>query len=305
MSIFYYTQTGKKQKLKNKITTLNYVKKFGMISEDKVVSELKSNEAIALYDCKQGVYYNLVFVVNVYIYVVSDEIESFCEYNSSTKIISSTDSFWITNEIEYKIETDIPISVEAIIAKEPNECFCFSPVTSQTCFERYYKYIQGSHFEYVDVLGKKNWKRPMALKHKKLIKTEPILTRVVNLLPYSEKNLNKYVNSLFEISLPISMRKLDAFYKKKERAICIDVNRGIVFGVSNSNSMPISPKRRNLNQIEIEYWSSIIRSSNVSEMDCSDKVDYESFFELNEWLKNRVVVPYKAPGCVKIEWLEE
>lgn len=276
-----------------------------MISDDKVINELRSNNAIALYDCKQDAYYNLVFVVNIYIYAISSKIERYCEFNNSTKMISSENSFWITNEIEYKIETSTPVSLESIIAAEDNKRFFFSKVTSQTSFERYYKYIQDSHLEYVDILGKKNWKRPMALKHKKLLRTEPILTRTVNLLPYSEKSLNEYVNSLFDISSPISRKKLDAFYKKKDRAICVDVNKGVVFGVSNSIAAPFSHKRRNLNQIEIEYWSSIIHSSDADKMDCNEEIDYDSFIELNEWVKDKIVMPYKAPGCTKIEWLEE
>lgn len=303
--MFLITQSGRKQKMVNRIFVRNPVKKYGMILENDVIEELKSNNAIAVYDNKQDIYYNLVFIVNIYVYAVSDKIDSYCEYNDSTKILSSANSFWITNEIEYKIETDTPIPIETIINRNPNEHFCFSKVVSQTCFERYYKYIQDSRCEYIDILGKKNWKRPMALKHKKLIDTEPILTRAVSLLPYSEKALNEYVNSLFEITLPISGKKLDVFYKKKKRAICIDENRGMVFGVSSSVSAPFSAKRRNLNQIEIEFWSSIIRSSDAGKMDYAVKIDYDSFFELIDWTKDKITAPYKAPGCTKVEWLEE
>ena len=49
MSIFYITQTGEEKKLKNKISISDYVKKYGMISDSKVVSELNRNSAIALY----------------------------------------------------------------------------------------------------------------------------------------------------------------------------------------------------------------------------------------------------------------
>ena len=64
----------------------------------------------------------------------------------------------------------------------------------------------------------------MALKHKKLIDTEPILTRAVSLLPYSEKALNEYVNSLFEITLPISGKNWMSFIKRrKERFVLMRI----------------------------------------------------------------------------------
>lgn len=305
MLMLFITQNGKKQRLKNRFVTFNCSKKFGMISDNKIVKELKRSKAIALYDCKQGVYFNLVPVVNIYVYVVSNELDSYCEYNASTKILSSENSFWVTNEFEYKIETSTPVPIESIIAAECNGHFCFSKATSQTSFERYYKYIQGSHVEYVDILGKRNWKRPMAFKHKKLLAVEPILARKVNLLPYSERDLDDYMNSLFEISLPISRKMQDAFYKKKDRSICIDVNKGIIFGVSSSVATPLSQRRRNLNQIEIEYWSQIIRSSDLEKMYCKKGIDYDSFDDLINWLKDKLGIPYKAPGCMKIEWLEE
>ncbi|WP_288174864.1 hypothetical protein [Sporofaciens musculi] len=305
MSIFYITQTGEEKKLKNKISISDYVKKYGMISDSKVVSELNRNSAIALYDCNWKLYYNLVFIINIYVYAISDEIESYCEFNGSTKMLSSENSFWITNEVEYKIETSMPISIESIITLVSNKDFCFSGILSQTSFERYYKYMQGFHFEYIDILGKKNWRRPMALKHKKLLKTEPILKRHVNLLPFSEDALDKYINSLFDVSLPVVRQKLDSFYKKKNRLICIDINRGTIFGVSDSVSVPLSPKRRNLNQIEIEYWSTIIPSSNVDKMNDMEAIDYDIFFDLIDYIKENIGVSYKTPGCMKTEWLEE
>ena len=79
MLMLFITQNGKKQRLKNRFVTFNCSKKFGMISDNKIVKELKRSKAIALYDCKQGVYFNLVPVVNIYVYVVSNELDSYCE----------------------------------------------------------------------------------------------------------------------------------------------------------------------------------------------------------------------------------
>ena len=305
MALFFITQIGERKELKNKINMPDPVTKFGMISDNKAVEELNRNGAIALYDRSRKIYYNLVLIINIYAYAVSDKIESYCEFNDSTKMLSSENSFWVTDEMEYKIETGVPVSIESIIALVHNGRFCFSKALSQTCFERYYKYVQASHYEYIDILGKRNWKRPMALKHKKLLKTKPVLTRLVNLLPFSEENLDAYINSLFDRSLPVVRYKLDPFYKKKNRLICIDTNEGTVFGVSDSVSTPLSPKRRNLNQIEIEYWSKIIPSSDRDKMNGTEAIDYDVFFELIDCIKEQINVLYNAPGCMKTEWLEE
>lgn len=239
--------------------------------------------------------YNQIEIQGEIVYINADDEDIYNEYNDSLSLISSENSFWITDEIEYKIECPGGF-VDSFENKKLGR-FVFGKKNHQTTYERYYRLDSNNKTDYICILGKKNWKRPMAIKHK-IITAGRILTRKVEIVPYSDEIFRNKVESLMEVPYnDVLITQMPVYYKSKDRVVCVDQDIGQVYGVSYSYSVPLSKKLEPLGELEIEYWSRIVKSGQ------SATVDYESFNILISLIKN--IVGGKSPGRTKIEWLEE
>lgn len=254
-----------------------------------------------MYSLLNGSDFNLsqVSVVPVQdVFVCVDDTMPYQEYNPSLRIISASDSFWETDEIEYKIETTEGELLRNIAGKEINR-FQFSNINSFTTYERYYRCDYGQQTEWICILGKKNWKKRMAIKHKRKL-AGSILKRHVNILPYTQERFVDYIEKLFGVPFAyIRITTLPVYYKKKERLICIDQDIGQLYGVSYSYSKPLQKSLDRLGEIEIEFWSRILPVGDKSE------VDYNSYDRLIETLEKQLTTQYTAPGRTKVEWLNQ
>jgi hypothetical protein len=306
MAIYYVKDDGSLIRISH-IKKLGYTgDRYGIIVDPQTVDVIVKNNVIAIYDDLLEAYYNVIKIVGVCVISFSKRLERFYEYNPTTAVISSDGPFWVSKEVEYKIETENFVPMEQLLTRIHSKHYVFSAPVAQRSFERYYKYTDGINTEYIDILGKKGWKKPMALKHKKMLPNNPILARKMYLLPYSREKCDELVLSSFRDYESVSIHKLDPFYKVKERSICVDVNRGIVYGVSSSKAEPLTKRRRKLYQIEVEYWSRIVSDIDmIRENFEGDGIDYKGFFELINLIDGSLNIKKKSPGCRKVEWLEE
>jgi len=58
-----------------------------------------------------------------------------------------------------------------------------------------------------------------------------------------------------------------AYYKTKHRCVCLDEEIGQVYGVSYSWSRPLKKEIAPFGEIEIEFWSRIVKAGETAEMD--------------------------------------
>lgn len=306
MAIYYVKDDGSLIKITHTKMPDYTGEKYGIIADSQIVDGIVKNNAIAIYDDRLEAYFNIISIVGVCATAFSKRLQKFCEYNPTTTVISSEGPFWVSEEVEYKIETKDFVPMEQLLMGIRSKHYVFSAPTAQCSFERYYKYTDGISTEYVDILGKRNWKKPMALKYKKLLTNNPILARTMYLLPYSKTKCDELVLSSFRNCESVSIHKLDPFYKVKERSVCIDVDKGIVYGVSSSKAAPLTKRRRKLYQIEVEYWSKIEADIDIHGGNCDGNgIDYKGFFELINLIDGSLNIEKKSPGCRKVEWLEE
>ena len=237
---------------------------------------------------------NLVQVLDVFIEVPGNLPHS--EYNDTLNIRSSENSFWLNDETEYKIETE---DADAIPSEISIEGFAFSGKKHFTTFERYLKVRHGERETCICILGKKGWKLPMAFKHKEQVAGE-ILTRRVTIAPYEE--MEAYLEELFHCPfLSLEISRYPAYYKHKQRVICLDETNGQVYGVSYSYSKPLKKSLPPLGEIEIEFWSRIVPEGEIPD----PMIDMDSYLRLIALIENRITGSYMAPGRTKTEWLNQ
>ena len=237
---------------------------------------------------------NLVQVLDVFIEVPGDLPHR--EYNDTLDIRSSKNSFWLNDETEYKIETE---DTDAIPSDVTLEGFAFSGMKHFTTFERYLKVRHGEQETYICILGKKGWKLPMAFKHKEQVSGD-VLTRRVIIAPYEE--MEAYLEKLFQCPFDsLEITRCPAYYKHKQRVICLDETNGQVYGVSHSYSRPLRKDLPPLCEIEIEFWSRIVAEGEIPD----PMIDMESYHRLIALIENRIKGAYTAPGRTKTEWLKQ
>ncbi len=271
--------------------------KYGMLTKKEAIF-LKSLDAIALRNPSDNKILNIVYVLDICVYIESNIIEKYQEYNPTLHMISSDNGFWVTDETEYKIETNDGLEVIRRIACSNKDRFIFSHINTFSNFERYICYQVNGHKEYIDILGKKNWHIAMGIKHK--VKTPgPELTRHVHILSFNM--LEKYVEHLFDTDYnSVMQERLPAYYKTKERCICLDIRTGSLYGVSYSLSKPLKKSIPSLSEIEIEFWSRLIKENESGVL-----IDIDSYYKLIKIIESEINDENRSPGRTKIEWLEQ
>ena len=277
--------------------------KYGMITDKATVSKLKLNGISFLFCNDLNVCANLVFVIDICVYVLTNSKIMYEESNDSLAILSSQDCFWCVDEIEHKIETLNKVNLLSDLRNTTRSDFSFSDISSETCFERYYEYRLNEKIEYIAILGKRNWKRKRAIKHKKFLRDNP-LTRRVHILDYHK--LNGFLVALFGFidTNKLERKKLLSYYKKKERVVCLDRTEGILYGVSFSQSKPLRKDIKPLNQIEIEFWS-FLKPRDELQSIAQSNIFESRFHILVDCIANMISEDIIFPAKTKIEWIKE
>jgi len=183
------------------------------------------------------------------------------EFNNDLELLDSKNSFWKSKEEEIKIT--LSKDVRNIIEDLQNSSFdrfIFSELSMDTTFEIYYT-VFGDRFKHNCVkLGKRSWKRKVALKSKRFIKSsKSILSKKMKIQEwqFGKSEQENIASMLDNPNSILSYKKHHAFYKHKARVVCVDKINGSVFGVSADISCPLK-RNQFLSQIEIEYWSQLI-----------------------------------------------
>lgn len=256
-------------------------------------------------------YLNVCKVVNTFCFKISYYPEEMVEFNPTLKLECSEHSFWSVNETEYKIDV------------KPREIFNFS------CFKKIFEEVQIKHFDtgcvqrtnsferylelnsnqkkqYLVLLGKKGWPKKPAIKVKKQEQGE-ILTRKVKILELTEQNLIHSIEELTQSHYKdVEIRKLPAFYKTKDRVVCIDNKRGYIYGLSYSEAKTLSKENQHFNQIEIEFWSQLISKQDPNQFDWENvRLSHEELILAIEAELIKQSFNYNAPGGRKYEWLSQ
>ncbi|GHV36502.1 hypothetical protein FACS18949_15970 [Clostridia bacterium] len=282
---------------------LNPCFKFGII-RDKAIVAYVTNHSIEYFMSENGLFIlNIVRIQDVLAFRVDSTIERLKEFNPTLNMLSEEGGFWVTDETEYKIEVGNDINVLDGVANREISDYSFSDLCEFANYERYVKCYNDQQCIYISILGKKNYKRAMGMKCKTK-KDAPILTRHVEILPYSLDSFNEYMQT--KLSMPyssINQLHLPAYYKKKRRLICLDRKQGLVYGISNTISRPLTLKISEFHEVEIEYWSRLVYGN--QEVTSADfPYDLSRFNDLINLVLSNINGVKHHPGRTKIEWLE-
>lgn len=302
---FIYDSESKKSRIE-----LKELKPFGILARGEL--KTKFGEEV-LFVCESAPekyrYLNIIKIVNSYCYKLSDKSEDLIEVNPTLELNNSEHSFWSVNETEHKIDVmpvekfDFRVFSRLFEEQEGTE-FSSGEMACTKSFERYLKLRNSQKSSYLVVLGKKNWPKKPAIKYK-LDCEGDILTRSVRILELSREN---FINSVEHIMGSeyehVEIRRYPSFYKRKDRVICIDQEKGFVYGLSYSEAKTLRKESDRFNQIEVEFWSGIrseVSGKNIDwyEVDLSHKSlvsRIESKLEESNFY-------YKSPGGRKYEWL--
>jgi len=254
----------------------------------------------------------LLIVVDTIVFINSSLIDNnkgsnYIEYNPDLTIYSQKNCFWDTTEIEYKIDIQSQHFDFNSLFNDSSDRFEFGKSCLKVSYERYKEIKYRQILTYIVILGKRNWNQKMAIKYK-LPKPGNILTRKVIICHYNEENFKQSIMNLTNCTLvsEVEINSFPPFYKHKYRCVCIDKEKGYVFGVSFGDAKLLNKSRMSFKQIEIEFWSKIIdKSSNKCQL--YDDDFNKSFQELINLCRKKLDyenIPYHLPGGTKYEWLK-
>lgn len=196
----------------------------------------------------------ILHIQNEFVYSKGCFPYGICEFNNSLCMLDNSGSArWRFQEIEYKIN---------VLNKEEEFYHIFThldlPGFSVTRLPQEFHSVETMYYPYADsyfsLLRWKNEQAYNAIKIKKTIATEPILTRDTLIIDYTPKHLS-YVYLVFGTNPDDFLSHSSSFVKKKQRHIVIDNAKGYIFGVSNNLS---HSNDHVFCQIEIEYWSRLV-----------------------------------------------
>jgi len=296
------------------IITISNIKKYGIISDKKsfnllIKIEKKGYSLNQLWIKKDDIFLNLVKVVNAYIYILNRKKSEYIEHNPNSKIISSQNCFWTTVEVEYKIDIlSKNFCGFSLIKNKTVGQYNFSSIDLGCSFERYKILRYKKKSNYLAILGKSNWRKPMAIKYKKRLAGE-ILTRLVKIIPYNDINFKKAVKEIMGVDYSsVNVINLPAFYQKISRVVCINQKYGFVFGVSYRIAKTLIKEIATFNQIEVEYWSQILKKDKLNKgIEQKNKIN-QSFICLVSTISNFLKdnnIDYEITGDTKHDWIKK
>jgi hypothetical protein len=196
--------------------------------------------------------------------VSSDAGEELIEHNPDLQIIDAKASFWQSVECESKLNVELALDGFApFLGALSGSAFAFGPLDRTVSFERHFLIRAGEREMYAVRLGRKNWKRKMALKVKSTRETKDggILVRDMDLNEWSPAALQRVVARFEELAkAPAVVTALPSFFKTKLRSVCVHRQLGTVFGVSLDRCKVVGGAAT-LAQIEVEFWSQLVPSS--------------------------------------------
>jgi hypothetical protein len=248
----------------------------------------------------------------------TDANEKWIEYNPSLEIQNSKNSFWKSLEIEkkYNLEKDARDLIRHLVYEKDSH-LDFSNSVEDTTFEHYFKVISSSKVYYFVKLGKKNWKRKVAIKYKKLssenFDNDLINSRQTMISEYNRTNYIRAINDLLGKDINNHrINSLTPFYKHKSRVVCIDKINGTVWGVSSDISIPLSADKESLlKQIEIEYWSQLTKKDRYKKNKMYKYMAKKNFKEslsfLTRYIENLLRknnIGYQESLQSKSEWID-
>lgn len=291
---------------------------YGVINDSKLFRSInnlmgKEDNLTIEQDTQEGEkkYINILKVVNTLCYKVSDSEEELFEFNPTLKMECSKDSFWSVNETEYKIDV-YPRDkfsfghFHAMFENVNIDGFETGEVQCTNSFERYLELQSKDMKDYLVLLGKKGWTKKPAIKFKQKEEGD-ILTRRVQILELNKKNLIESIEQITKEKYErVQLNKFPAFYKKKDRVVCIDKKRGYIFGVSYSEAKTVTKDSSRFNQIEVEFWSKLINKNESTNINWEDvNISHQELVKAIEETLLKQNFKYKAPGVRKYDWLSQ
>lgn len=280
-------------------------------AETKVFQKMlpKHGNQLSIKADNQEAYLHLLNVAGTLVYKVVFSIAEVGEYNPSLALQNSENSFWTVNETEYKIDLkgDKKFSFETFKGLF-EDCYFGGVETgcveTTNSFERYIEVESPSAQGYFVLLGKKGWKKEPAIKYKQP-RASAILTREVSIKALNKENLIETIENLGNQPIEdTQLRQYPAFYKRKDRVVCIHQETGFIYGLSYSEAKTMGKSVNYFNQIEIEFWSQMVDLDKIPQNYW--QLVEKNHFELIDLIERRLRsngFKYKAPGRKKHEWL--